>query len=132
MADRVSVDFKVDSVVYRVSGLAKWFYNDADVRKHTGADLTDEADLSADTVIDRKVMYQRALVKMVAKLAPNSALPGTNAAQSNRTRQYRFWCHPEFVREAEKNLPGTNVDPSLLPGNYKIQKVFLPVDSNVA
>lgn len=131
MADRVSVDFKVDQVVYRVSGLAKWFYNDADVRKHTGSELTDEAALGEETVIDRKVMYQRNLVKMVAKLAPDGVISG-NAAQSERTRQYRFWCHPEFVREAEKNLPGTNVDPSLLPGNYKIQKVFLPVDSNVA
>lgn len=130
MADRISVDFKIGQTVFRVSGLAKWFYNDADIRAKTGADLTDEADLTADNVVKSKVEYQRKLVRMVATLARDGVGSG-NAAQT-RTRQYRFWCHPEFVREATVDLPGKNVDASLLPGNYKITSVFLPVDSNVA
>jgi hypothetical protein len=127
MAQLISVDFKVGNIRYRLQG-AKWFYNDADVRGKIGADMTDQADLSADDVITNKVTYQRKLVKMVASLKP--AIAGTNAAQSSKSRQLRFWCRPDKVRTAMKDLPGKTIDPSLLPGSYKIANVFMPVNSN--
>ena len=130
MARLASVDVTIGNATYRFKG-ARWFYNDGDIRAAIGATLTGEGDLGDNIVIDKKVSYQRVLVKVVAQLAPDSAVGG-NAAQENRSRQYRFWCHPEFVREALVNLPGKRVDESLLPGNYVIRKVFMPVDSNLA
>jgi hypothetical protein len=127
MAKLISVDFKVGDIRYRVQG-AKWFYNDADVRGKIGADITSESDLNAEDVITQKVTYQRKLVKVVASLKP--AIVGTNAAQRNTSRQFRFWCRPDKVRTAMKDLPGKTIDPSLLPGSYKIAKVFMPVHSN--
>ncbi|MFG6099058.1 hypothetical protein SPB21_27680 [Leptothoe sp. ISB3NOV94-8A] len=130
MTDLASVDATIGKATYRFKG-AKWFYSTKAIRDNIGATLTGEGDLADNVVIDKKVSYQRVLVRMVAQLAPDSVVGG-NAAQENRSRQYRFWCHPEFVREALVNLPGKTVDESLLPGNYKIRKVFMPVDSNLA
>jgi hypothetical protein len=127
MAKLISVDFKVGNIVYRLQG-AKWFYNDADVRGKIGADSTDQSDLNADDVVTQKLTYQRKLVRMVASLKP--AVVGTNSAQRNTSRQLRFWCRPDKVRTAMKDLPGKIIDPSLLPGSYKIANVFMPVDSN--
>lgn len=131
MTDLASVDITIGKATYRIKG-AKWFYNDSDIRANIGAELTGESDLQDNVIIDKKVSYQRNLVKMVAQLVRDTNLPGDNAAQASNSRQYRFWCNPEFVREALVNLPGKSVDPSLLPGNYTIRKVFLPVDSNLA
>ena len=131
MAELASVDISIGKATYRFKG-AKWFYNDADIRRNIGAELTGEGDLADNVIIDKKVSYQRNLVKMVAQLAGDTNLPGDNAAQASKSRQYRFWCNPEYVREAMVNLPGKSVDQNLLPGNFTIRKVFLPVDSNLA
>ena len=131
MAELASVDISIGKATYRFKG-AKWFYNDGDIRANIGAELTGEGDLGDKIVIDKKVSYQRVLVKMVAQLVGDTNLPGDNAAQADNSRQYRFWCSPEFVSDALTKLPGKSVDPNLLPGNFTIRKVFLPVDANLA
>ncbi|MGB3787814.1 MAG: hypothetical protein WA949_07375 [Phormidesmis sp.] len=129
MAKLASIDFKVGDVRYRLKG-AKWFYNDRGVRGKIGAELTSEGDLRFNDVEDNKVSYQRKLIPLVAALKGNTIIVG-NAAQRATSKYIRFWCHPDKVRTAMKSLPGTTVDRSLLPGSYKIVKVFPPVNSNL-
>lgn len=128
MTNKLSrVTFKVGDVRYLVQG-AKWFYNDADIRSKTGADLTSESDLTANNTFDQKTVIQRKLVRLAMTLSNDRV--GVNAAQTKTTRRY-FWCHPAKVYTAMKDLPGKNIDPSLFPGSYRIVKVEMPVDSNL-
>lgn len=121
-----TIDFKFAGTRYRIQG-AKWFYNDADIRSKTGAELTSEADL-AEGAIDVKIVYQRKLVRMAMTLS-NDRL-GANAAQTKTKRRY-FWCRPDKVGTAMTGLLNKTVDASLFPGSYKIIKVEMPVDSNL-
>lgn len=121
------IDFKVGTSRYRIHG-AKWFYNDADIRSKTGAELTSEADLANGDAVDQKTVYQRKLVRMAMTLSNDRV--GANAAQTNTRRRY-FWCHPDKVYTAMRGLLNKNIDPSLFPGSYKIIKVEMPVDSNL-
>ena len=122
----IYVDFKVGSIRYRIRG-AKWFYGDSDVRGKIGADIINERDQDEDFE-DEKNSYQRKLVMMVARLSKDNV--GRNAAQSTDSRHFRFWCRPDKVRTAQLRLKGRRIDRSLLPGSYKITKVFMPVRSN--
>jgi len=58
----------------------------------------------------------------VAKLGKDSLV--TNAAQSEKTRSFEFYCDPEFAEEAMTGLLGKTLDQSLLPGGWKILKVY--------
>jgi len=129
--NKVSVDFAVAGGRIRLQG-AKYFYNDAGVRGKIGADLTDDADLSANVVIDKKVQYQRILVRLIAVMRSSSIGNVGSSAQSGKLRYFSFWCAPGKVGDAITGLPGTDVDANLLPGDWKIQKVMVPVDSNLA
>lgn len=123
-----TIDFKVGSIRYRVKG-AKWFYNDKDIRKKTGAELTSEADLKGEAET-HKVAYQRKLVRMAMSIVRDTKA-GSKAAQGDSKRRY-FWCHPAKVYTAMKDLPGQKLDKSVFPGGYKIGVVEMPVDSNLA
>ena len=129
--DLATVDFDLGEVTVRLKG-ARWFYNDADINKLVGGSLTTEGDVTNDNfVVDKKVQYQRLLIRLVATYAKDGPAGAGNSTQAD-TKQIRFWCAPDFVGEAMKKLPGRNIDENLLPGSYKIQKVFPPVDSNLA
>jgi hypothetical protein len=126
MTKTATIDFKFGGRRYRIQG-AKWFYNDADIRSKTGAELTSEADL-AEGADDLKHVYQRRLVRMAMTLSTN--LPGVNAAQTKTKRRY-FWCRPDKVATAMTGLLNKTIDASLFPGNYRITKVEMPVGSNI-
>lgn len=128
---KISVDFTYRGSTFRIRG-AKYFYDDSDIRGKIGADSTDENDLGDNFVIDKKVMYQRALVPLVAVLGKDGPLDIGNAAQSSNTRYFRFWCRPDKVGDALTSLSGKEIDSSLLPGSWEIKKVMVPVDSNLA
>jgi hypothetical protein len=128
---RVSVDFDFNGVTFRIQG-AEYFYNDAGIRGNIGADLTDDNDLGGKVVIDKKIMYQRVLVPLVAVLKASNPANIGSSAQSSNVRYFKFWCNPTQVGECFDDLPGTDIDANLLPGDWKVQKVMVPVDSNVA
>ena len=119
--------------LYTIQG-AKWFYGDKNVRAATGIKIATE--LNTD---DKRVPapagpeIKRLLIRLVAVLAPDSVVGG-NAAQEDgaRLKRYEFYCSPEYVEEAMQKLRQKAVDPSILPGNYKIQRVYRKADISVA
>lgn len=125
MAEKVSVDFDFNGATVRIQG-REYFYGDQGVRENIGADVTDDNDLGGKVIIDKKVQYERILVPLTAVLKKSNAGDVGNAAQSDRTRYFDFYCHPYFVGEAMEELPGTDIDANLLPGDWKIQKVIVP------
>jgi hypothetical protein len=128
---KVSVDFDFNGVTLRIQG-AEYFYNDAGIRGNIGADLTDDNDLGGKVIITQKNAYQRLLVPMIAVMKASNPANIGSSAQSSKTRYFRFWCNPTNVGECFDDLPGTDVDANLLPGDWKVQKVILPVRSNFA
>jgi len=129
--NKISVDFTQGGTTFRIQG-AKYFYNDDDIRGKIGADATDNNDLGDNYVIDKKVMYQRALVRLVAVLGADSVANANGAIESQKKRYFRFWCSPAKVGSALTSLSGQSIDENLLPGSWKIVKVMVPVDSNLA
>jgi hypothetical protein len=119
---KVSVDFDFNGVTLRIQG-ADYFYGDESIRQNIGADITDENDFGGRLIVDKKILYQRVLVQLVAVLKRDSVV--TNAAQSSETRYYKFYCHPNSVGEAFDDLPGKAIDENLLPGSWEVQKVMV-------
>lgn len=124
MADLVSVDFDFNGATFRIQG-AKYFYNDSGVRGRIGADLTDDNDLGGKVVITDAGSYRRVLPRLTAIMKKSAALDAGSSAQSGDTRYYDFYCNPTQVAEALEDLPGTDVDANLLPGDWKIQRVVI-------
>lgn len=124
--DKVSVDFDFNGVTLRIQG-AKYFYDDSDIRTNIGADVTDENDLGGRVIIDQKAQWQRILVPLVAVMKKDGAAGIGNAAQSDNVRYFNFLCHPNKVGEAFDDLPGKAIDANLLPGDWEIQKVMIPL-----
>lgn len=122
--DKVSVDFDFNGVTLRIQG-ANYFYDDEDIRTNIGADKTDENDLGGKVIIDQKAQWQRILVPLVAVMKSDTAL--TDAAQSDKVRYFDFYCHPAKVGEAMDDLPGKAIDANILPGDWEIQKVMIPL-----
>ncbi|MGL4638791.1 MAG: hypothetical protein ACRCVX_03520 [Shewanella sp.] len=128
---KVSIDFNVRGTNVRIQG-AEYFYNDAGVRGEIGADLTDDNDLNGQVIIDKRVQYQRLLVQLIAVMKGSLVANAGSSAQNSSTRYFKFWCNPAKVDDAYKNLPGTDIDANLLPGDWKITKIMSVVDSNLA
>lgn len=120
-AERINVYAKVGKTVLRFSG-AKWFYGDADIRTKCGIKTLSEAALDDGDVPVEGAQAKQYLVRLVAKLGKDSVV--ANAAQSENTRSFEFYCDPEFAEEAMTGLLGKTLDQSLLPGGWKILKVY--------
>lgn len=118
--ERINVYAKVGKSVLAFSG-AKWFYGDADIRSKTGIKRLKEDTLDDGDVVIEGVQAKRYLARLTATLAADTVL--TNGAQSEKRRQFQFYCDPEFVEEAMTKLPGKSLDEGLLPGSWKIVKV---------
>ena len=101
---------------------AKWFYGDADIRSKCGLENFDDAALNDGQLSPRIGANKEYLVRLVATLKRDTVL--TNSAQGDRGRSYSFYCDPEKAESAMLGLPGKSVDASLLPGNFKIQRVY--------
>ena len=119
-----SVDFDFNGATFRVQG-ADYFYGDQGVTSTIGADITDDNDLGGKIVITDARSYKRVLPKLTAIMKASGPLDAGSSAQSEDTRYYDFFCHPRNVAEALEELPGTDVDANLLPGDWKIQRVVI-------
>ena len=104
----VSVDFDFNGATFRIQG-ANYFYDDENIRDNIGCDKTDDNDLGGKVIIDHKVAYQRVLVPLIAVMRKSNAGDVGDAAQSDRTRYFRFFCNPYNVGEAMDDLPGKDV-----------------------
>lgn len=124
MAELVSVDFDFNGATFRIQG-ADYFYNDAGVRGKIGADRTDDNDLGGKVVIEEPRAYKRVLIPLTAIMKKSNVGDVGSSAQSDKTRYYDFYCNPTQVAEAIEDLPGTDVDANLLPGDWKIQRVVV-------
>ncbi|MEM9091257.1 MAG: hypothetical protein AAGC93_26355 [Cyanobacteria bacterium P01_F01_bin.53] len=124
MTDLASVDFDFNGATFRVQG-ADYFYGDRGVTDTIGADITDDNDLGGKVVITDARSYKRVLPKLTAIMKKSGIADIGSSAQSDNTRYYDFFCNPSNVAEALENLPGTDVDANLLPGDWKIQRVVI-------
>lgn len=120
----ISVDFDFNGATIRIQG-AKYFYDDADIRTNIGADETDENDLGKRLVIDEKRQWSKYLVPLIAVLGKDGIAGTGDAAQSDRKRYFKFYCHPDKVGEAFDDLPGKAIDANLLPGDWEVLKVMI-------
>jgi len=124
MADLISVDFDFNGATFRIQG-ADYFYDDAGVRERIGADKTDDNDLGGKVVITDARSYKRVLPRLTAIMKKSAVADAGSSAQAAETRYYDFYCNPTQVAEALEDLPGTDVDANLLPGDWKIQRVVI-------
>lgn len=124
-SDKVSIDFDFNGVTFRISG-AKYFYGDAGVQATIGCDITDDNDLGGRVIVDHAHTYKRTLIPLVAVMSSSSIGNVGSSIQSGKKRYFEFLCNPRNVDNAFEELPGTDVDANLLPGDWKIIKVQVP------
>lgn len=106
---------------------AKYWYGDAEIAKKIGfVKQTDrKADDTAASVSSRPNPYDKELlIQLTAVMKPEGALGVGNSSQRDKTRRFTFYCDPAFGEEAITKLPGSTMDANLLPGSWKVDRVY--------
>ena len=105
---------------------AKYFYGDKDVRGKIGVELLSERQAGDKRLnVEGVQKMKQYLVRLVAVLQPENALGvGSNTQSDKPARRFEFYCHPEYTESAMTELNQKAIDPNLLPGGYKVEKVY--------
>ena len=109
---------------------ARWFYGNDNIRGRCGIFVLGDQDIGVGTGlggrrqlhVDSQLMKQY-LVRLVAVLHYNLGA-GINATQGGTRKRFEFYCDPSYAEDAIIRLPGNKIDPSLLPGEWSVHKVY--------